>query len=117
MKRKSDIPFSWLLDFFRRGDEHHRVCRICHKPIRRHEHWRQVRTGWFAPVYTVEHRDCKHPTIDPRETPYQRAKRLEPELPFDGTVWGESGHEINDFPVPAGDIYPSYGDSVDKKVQ
>ena len=97
MKRKNDIPFGWLLDFvhrLRHGDEHHRVCRLCHKPIRRHEHWRQVKVGWFAPVYTVEHRDCAHPTAISHAIPVQTVPS-EPELPFDGTVWAGSGRDID----------------------
>lgn len=89
MKAKKLTFLERLFARLRPKEEHHRVCCRCHKPIRRHELWEQVRVGWFAPVYTVKHRDCKRPLRDPRETPFQIAQRLTQELPFDGTVWAE----------------------------
>lgn len=60
-------------------DRHHRICRKCHKPIGKHHKWHQLKVGWFSVHYTVEHNDCKNPTM---ETAWQRSQRLGPELPF-----------------------------------
>lgn len=92
---------SWLhrlCAFIHRPDAHHRICWRCHKPIKRHEHWHQIKVGWFAPAYTVVHANCKNTT---EEAPQEIAQRLEPELPFDQ-------HSLGDMP-PYGDVYPTYG--------
>ena len=81
MRQKQRTWFERITAFLGHRDRHHRVCRLCHKPIKKKEHWRQVQVGWFAPVYTVEHRDCKNPLHNPAPPP-----DLGPELPFDLTA-------------------------------
>jgi hypothetical protein len=96
---------SWLeriVAVFLREDRHHRICRLCHRPVKKHERWRQVKVGWFAPVYTVEHRDCTNPLAPARCVP---AHPVEPELPF----------EMEN--VLYGDVYPTYADTSKEKVQ
>lgn len=105
---------SWwerLLNRLHPPNPHHRICRMCRKPIRRHEHWRQVRVGWFAPVYTVEHCDCKDPLRnDPlKELAKKMTQDLGPGLPFEEPTGAEM--------PPYGDVYPSYGDVPREKVQ
>jgi hypothetical protein len=80
MRHKKLSWFERFTMLFDRQDPHHRICRHCHMPIRKKEHWHQVKVGWFAPFYAVEHNDCKHPTA---ETPCLSTRRAGPELPFD----------------------------------
>ena len=80
MKQKQLSWFERLLNFVHPANPHHRICYLCHKPIKRREHWRQVQFGWFAPVYTVEHRDCKNPL---QELAKRMAQDLGSGLPFD----------------------------------
>ena len=98
MKQKRLTWFERITAFFARRDPHHRVCQLCRKPIKKGEHWHQVRVGWFAPYYTVQHKNC----ASPRQDAVQQIDRpIYPELPFDLLV--------TDIEAPAGDIYLTYG--------
>ena len=106
MRQQEKSWRKWLTGFFGRRDNHHRVCRLCHKPIKKHERWRQVKVGWFAPVYTVEHRNCAQPA-EPAQWIPAVPKPNEPELPFE---WA-------DETVLHGDVFPVYGAAGKEKVQ
>ncbi len=60
------------------ASEHKRVCRKCHKLIKRHHRWHQVKIGWFSPWFCCEHWDCANPLRDPHAV----APYVGPELPF-----------------------------------
>ena len=78
MKRKQSV-WDRLTGLFNREHNHHRICRLCKKSIKRHHKWHQVRVGWMAPWFCCEHRDCANPTL---ETPFQLAERMGEDLSF-----------------------------------
>ena len=80
MRHRKQSLLERLAAFFHHQDEHHRVCWRCHRPIKRNEHWHQIKVGWFAPFYTVEHRYCEN-TL--QANPVQVVELLEPKLPFE----------------------------------
>lgn len=94
MKRKKLPWLTRLAAFFHRQEEHHRICWRCHKAIRRREHWHQVKVGWFAPFYTVEHKDCDDPF---KLNPVQVIEILGPNLPFEGEIVFADSQKTNDL--------------------
>lgn len=86
MKRKKQTWRQRLEAWLNNRNEHHRICRKCHQPIKKHHRWHQLQVGWFSITYTVEHNDCKNPTM---ETPRERSMRMGPELPFNETTQDE----------------------------
>lgn len=77
--KKLQFLFVAFLALFRPRNEPHRVCWRCKKLIKRREKYHHIRVGWFSPVFTVEHRDCKNPTM---LTTQEIVQQLGPELPF-----------------------------------
>jgi deoxyribodipyrimidine photolyase len=87
MKDQKTGWLAWLAGIFHREQAYHRICRKCHKPIKRTHHWHAVKKGRFSSAYCVEHKNCKNPTM---ETPWQLAQRLGPELPFEEQLTANS---------------------------
>jgi hypothetical protein len=106
MKEKKQTWFERLIGLFNLEEVHHRTCRLCHKRILKTHKYRHVKVGpWW--VDQTEHKNCKNPTL---ETPYQLAQRLMPELPFDDL-------DPIDLPIVDGNIFPSYGEVPQEKIQ
>jgi hypothetical protein len=78
-----------------------RICKACHRQIKRGEHWRMVPSLTWAGIFGIsprkpQHWNCQHPT---QPSPHDLARlRLEqtPSLPNPGMDEDEIGYDASD---------------------
>jgi len=107
-------PLSWyerLVSWFNLEPAHHRVCRLCQRPIYKMHKYRHIKVGPFR-VDKVEHKDCSNPTMG---TAYQLAQRFIPELPFEEPK--PKSERFNQLPRSLGEMSTPIWDEYDPKQQ